>query len=168
MSVGRLQASATAPPYPGLPSLPPLAAVPIALEAAHPQCRRGHCAAPSSYGILAELHYLAQVLSGTGWGFSSLCGKSEIEGPSDLAVPQTPANPIDDCNEIRPRLAIVRGGVRPVFGRLINMLNPHRKLEPIKHMMSWARTSRFCSLLGINASHHGDAFRRNPRDEVTR
>ena len=33
---------------------------------------------------------------------------NEIEGPSDLAVPQTPANPIDDFNESRTRLAIVR------------------------------------------------------------
>jgi len=64
---------------------------------------------------------------------------NEIEGPSDLAMPQTPANPIDDFNEIRTRLAIVR----PAFGSLINMLNPHRKVESVKHMMSWARTGRF-------------------------
>ena len=32
---------------------------------------------------------------------------NEIEGPSDLAMPQTPANPIDDFNEIRTRLAAV-------------------------------------------------------------
>jgi hypothetical protein len=68
---------------------------------------------------------------------------NEIEGPSDLAVPQTPANPIDDFNEIRTRLAIVRGDVRPAFGRLINIVNPHRKVEPVKYMMSRARTGRF-------------------------
>ena len=67
----------------------------------------------------------------------------EIEGPSDLAVPQTPANPIDDFNEIRTRLAIARGDVRPAVGRLINMLNPHRKVESVKLMMSWAWTGRF-------------------------
>jgi hypothetical protein len=68
---------------------------------------------------------------------------NEIEGPSDLAVPQAPAKPIDDLNEIRTRLAIVRGDVRPTFGRLINMENPHRKVEPVKYMMSRARTGRF-------------------------
>jgi hypothetical protein len=68
---------------------------------------------------------------------------NESEGPSDLAVPQTPANPIDDFNEIRTRLAIARGDVRPAFGRLINKLNPHRKVEPVKHMMSRAWTGRF-------------------------
>jgi hypothetical protein len=31
---------------------------------------------------------------------------NEIEAPSDVAVPQAPANPIDDSNEIRARLAI--------------------------------------------------------------
>jgi hypothetical protein len=36
------------------------------------------------------------------------CFANEIEDPSDLAVPQTPANPIDDFNESRTRLAIVR------------------------------------------------------------
>jgi hypothetical protein len=61
---------------------------------------------------------------------------NEIDGPSDLAVPQAPANPIYDFNEIRTHLAIARGDVRPAFGRLINMLNPHRKVEPVKHMMS--------------------------------
>ena len=68
---------------------------------------------------------------------------NEIEDPSDLAVPQTPANPIDDFNEIRTRLAIVRGEVQPAFGHLINRLNPHREVEPVKPMMSWARTGRF-------------------------
>ena len=63
---------------------------------------------------------------------------NEIEGPSGLAVPQTPANPTDDFNEIRTPLAIVRGNVRPAFGRLINMLNPHRKVKPVKHMMGRA------------------------------
>jgi hypothetical protein len=58
-------------------------------------------------------------------------------------VPQTPANPIDDSNEIRTRLVIVRGDFRPAFGRVINMLNAHRKVEPVKYMMSWARTGRF-------------------------
>lgn len=73
---------------------------------------------------------------------------NEIEGPSDLAVPQTPADPIDDFNEIRTGLAIVRGDVRPAFGRLINMLNPHRKVEPVEHMMSWTRTGRFAERAG--------------------
>ena len=68
---------------------------------------------------------------------------NEIERPSDLAVPQTPAKPIDDFNEIRTHPAIVREDVRPAFGRLINMLNPHRKMEPVKHMMGWAGTGRF-------------------------
>jgi hypothetical protein len=58
-------------------------------------------------------------------------------------VPQTPANPIDDFDEIRTSLAIVRGDIRPGFGCLINMLNPHRKVKPIKYMTSWARTGRF-------------------------
>ena len=60
----------------------------------------------------------------------------------DLTVPQTPANPIDDFNQIRARPAIVRGDVRPAFGRLVNMLNPHRKVKPVEHMMGWARTGR--------------------------
>jgi hypothetical protein len=68
---------------------------------------------------------------------------NEIEGPSDLAVPQTLANPTDDFNEIRTCLAIVRGDVRPAFGRLINMPSPHQKVKPVKCMMSWARTGRF-------------------------
>ena len=68
---------------------------------------------------------------------------NEIEGPSDLAVPQAPAKPIDDFNEICNRLAIVRGDGRPAFGRLINMVNPHQKMEPVKYMTSRARTGRF-------------------------
>jgi hypothetical protein len=32
---------------------------------------------------------------------------NEIDGPSELAVSQTPANPIDDFDEIRTRLAVV-------------------------------------------------------------
>jgi hypothetical protein len=60
---------------------------------------------------------------------------NEIEGPSNLAVPQTPANPIDDFNEIRTRLAIVRGDVRPAFGRLISMLN---RIERWNHAARYA------------------------------
>src|ERR1700722_1052086 len=53
----------------------------------------------------------------------------QIEAPPHLAVPQTPPNPIDDFNEIRTHLAIIRRGDRPAFGRLIDMLNPDRKME---------------------------------------
>jgi hypothetical protein len=62
----------------------------------------------------------------------------EIEGPSDLTVPQTPANPIDDSNQIRARPT----RIGPAFSRLVNMLNPHRKVKPVEHMMGWARTGR--------------------------
>jgi len=51
---------------------------------------------------------------------------NEIEAPSDLAVPQTPADPIDDFNEIRHSPTIVRREVRPAPGRLIDMLDSHR------------------------------------------
>jgi hypothetical protein len=68
---------------------------------------------------------------------------NEIEAASDLAVPRTPANPIDDFNEIRTHLTMVRGDVWPAFGRLINMLDPHRKVEPARHMMGWVWTGRF-------------------------
>jgi hypothetical protein len=56
----------------------------------------------------------------------------QVEAPPDLAMPQTPAYLIDGFDQRDAGLAIVRQGVRPAFNRLINMLNPHRKVEPVK------------------------------------
>ena len=67
----------------------------------------------------------------------------QIEAPPDLAVPQTPTDPIDGFKQRGAGLAIIRRRAWPAFGRPINMLDPHRKVEPVEHMMRRARTGRF-------------------------
>jgi hypothetical protein len=67
--------------------------------------------------IAQQTRHLSRGLGGQLLAVGDTAGRdqrfaNEIEVPSDVVVPQTPASPIDDFNEIRIRLAIVRGGVR--------------------------------------------------------
>jgi hypothetical protein len=58
-------------------------------------------------------------------------------------VPRARATRIYDFNGTRTRPVTVRADDRPVLARPINRLNPHRKVKPIKHVISWAGTGRF-------------------------
>src|ERR1700690_103862 len=49
----------------------------------------------------------------------------EIKASPDLAMPETPADPLDGFGKADARLAILRRSVWPPFGRLGNMLDPH-------------------------------------------
>jgi len=58
----------------------------------------------------------------------------EIEGPLDLAVPQTPADVLHGIGETGAFLAVFIRNVRPAFDHLRDMLNAHRKMEPVEHV----------------------------------
>ena len=67
----------------------------------------------------------------------------EIQRPPDLAMPQTPADPLDGLGEASTSLAISLRGVGPALGRLSDVLNPHREMKPVEHMVSWTRAGGF-------------------------
>ena len=50
-------------------------------------------------------------------------------------MPETPSDPLDRFGEASPSLAISLRGVGPAPGRLCDVLNPHREMEPVEHMM---------------------------------
>jgi hypothetical protein len=66
----------------------------------------------------------------------------ESETASDLAVPEPPADPLNRFAQAGAGLAIRRRSVRPALGRLSNMLDAHRKMEPVQHMAGWADARR--------------------------
>jgi hypothetical protein len=65
------------------------------------------------------------------------------EGSADLAVPETPADPLDGFDGAGTCLAIARRGVRPAFGRLRGMRDPHRKMTTVQHVMRRTEAGRF-------------------------
>ena len=55
---------------------------------------------------------------------------NQIQRAPDLAMPKTPADPFDGLGEASASLAITLRGVGPALGRLCDVLNPHREMEP--------------------------------------
>jgi hypothetical protein len=68
---------------------------------------------------------------------------NEIQSAFDLTMPETPADPLDGLAEAGTSLAVSLRGVGPTRGRLCDVLNPHREMEPVQHMMSWAGAGGF-------------------------
>jgi hypothetical protein len=58
-------------------------------------------------------------------------------------MPQTPADPLDGLDEANTSLAIRLRGVGRALCRLSDVLNPHREMELVQHVMGWTRTGRF-------------------------
>ena len=69
--------------------------------------------------------------------------KFAIQGAQDLTMPEAPTDPFDGVGEANASLAISLRGVGPTLCRLRDMLNPHREMEPVQHMMSGTRTGGF-------------------------
>src|SRR5271167_2548653 len=79
-----------------------------------------------------------------GWGINNSDPfANEIQRSPDLTMPQTPADPLDDLGEAATSLAIRLRGVGPALGRLRDVLNPHREMKPIEHVVSWTRARGF-------------------------
>jgi hypothetical protein len=55
---------------------------------------------------------------------------NEIQSALDLTMPETPSDPLDSLGEASASLAISLRGVGPARGRLCDVLNSHRKMEP--------------------------------------
>jgi len=68
---------------------------------------------------------------------------NEIQSAFDLTMPETPSDPLDSLGEASTSLTISLRGVGPTRGRLCDVLNPHREMKPVEHVMSWPRTGRF-------------------------
>jgi hypothetical protein len=58
-------------------------------------------------------------------------------------MPQRPADPLDGLGEAGTSLAIRLRGVGLAFGRLSDVLNPHREMKPVEDMVSWTRARGF-------------------------
>jgi hypothetical protein len=58
---------------------------------------------------------------------------NEIQSAVDLTVPETPSDPLDCLGEAGASLAIRLRAVGPVRGRLCDVLNPHREMEPVQY-----------------------------------
>ena len=59
----------------------------------------------------------------------------EIQSAFDLTMPETPSDPLDSLGEASTSVAISLRGVGPACGRLGDVLNPHREVEPVQYMM---------------------------------
>jgi hypothetical protein len=58
-------------------------------------------------------------------------------------MPETPSDPLYGLGEASTGLPICLRGDRPALGRLGDVLNPHRQMEPVEHMASGARARGF-------------------------
>ncbi len=101
-----------------------------------------------SLEIAQEAHHLARGGSNRRLivGCSAHCNDgfgNEIQGAFDLAMPETPSDPLDRLGEASTSLAISRRGVGPARGRLRDVLNPHRQMKPVQYMMSWTGAGGF-------------------------
>src|ERR1700733_13266288 len=66
----------------------------------------------------------------------------EIESPLYLPVPETPTDMLDGVGQAGSFRAVARRGVRPAPGGLSNMLDAHREMKTIEHVMGWANARR--------------------------
>lgn len=69
--------------------------------------------------------------------------RNEIQRTPDLTMPETPTDPFDGPGDANAGLAITLRRVGPTRGCLSDVLNPHREMKPVQHMMSWTRTGGF-------------------------
>ena len=67
----------------------------------------------------------------------------EIQGTLDLTMPETPTDPFDRLGEPSTGLTIRLRRIGPAHGRLCDVLNPHREMEPVEHMVSRPRAGGF-------------------------
>ena len=58
-------------------------------------------------------------------------------------MPETPTDPLDGLGKASASPAIILRGVWPALGRLCDVLNPHRDMKPIEHVVSWTRARGF-------------------------
>jgi hypothetical protein len=68
---------------------------------------------------------------------------NEIQSAFDLTMPETPSDPLDRLGEASTSVAISLRGVGPACGRLGDVLNPHREVEPVQYMMGWTGAGGF-------------------------
>ena len=78
---------------------------------------------------------------------------NEIQSAFDLTMPETPSDPLDRLGEASTSLAISLRGVGPARGRLCDVLNPHREVEPVQYMMSSDRGWRLRRAI-LDHRHH--------------
>jgi hypothetical protein len=58
----------------------------------------------------------------------------QIKCPLYLAAPQALADALHSIGETGPLLTVCVRDLRPTFDRLSDMLDAHRRVEPVKHM----------------------------------
>ncbi len=61
----------------------------------------------------------------------------------DLTMPETPTDPFDGRGEASTGLTLGLRRIGPVHGRLCDVLNPHREMEPVEHVIGWPGTGGF-------------------------
>src|SRR5208283_3360742 len=66
----------------------------------------------------------------------------EIERPLYLPVPETPTDMLDGVGQAGSFHAVARRGVRPALGGLSDMLDAHREMKAIEHVMGRADACR--------------------------
>jgi hypothetical protein len=66
----------------------------------------------------------------------------EIERPLYLPVPETPTDMLDGVGQAGSFRAVARRGVRPAHGGLSDMLDAHREMKTIEHVMGRADARR--------------------------
>src|ERR1700733_8506059 len=67
----------------------------------------------------------------------------EIQRTPDLTMPETPTDPFDRLGEASTGLTICLRRIGTAHGRLCDVLNAHREMEPVEHVMSWPRAGCF-------------------------
>jgi hypothetical protein len=87
---------------------------------------------------------------GTGGVHCSESFVDEIKSAPDLTMPETPTDSLDRLDKTSTGLAITLRGIRPALGRLGNVLNSHRQMKPVQHMMGWTGAGRF-AVTGVSA-----------------
>src|ERR1700728_2926862 len=59
----------------------------------------------------------------------------ELEAAADLSMPEPPADPLDRFGKAAAGFVFLRRSVGPALGRLGNMLDTHRKMKPVEHVV---------------------------------
>jgi hypothetical protein len=67
----------------------------------------------------------------------------EIKGARHLAMPKAPTDVlVDNIREAGAFLTILVSGIRPTLDGLGDVLNAHRKMKPVEHVMCWTGACR--------------------------
>jgi hypothetical protein len=85
------------------------------------------------------------------------------ESQSPLTMRQTPTDPLDRVDKCNACRAIGGGGVRPAFGRLSHVVDPHGQMKPIQNMAFRSQTCRLTKRTRSRGAIAQDRHRRAGR-----